>query len=447
VAGRRAIVDGPVTTTIHPPLSLRADVVGHAAKRGLIPRTPTGERLLTDLETWLTAEYADTIRSTRRRTLDDGATELAIALHPAAPDVRLTADDTGRVTASAETVMAGPGYHRFVGRVIERAGLEHAIAWGQSPDEAELVPDGGLTFADRQAVERTYLGWLGETLVDARSALRIGDRHIHVGLPAGTRYRFDGAIATALGPRDAAWLDAAIADPRVAIDITPWWADATDGRYLLNRALCLMWLHVRWRPPAVDGEAETLDEVHKLLARAYPLEPTLPYPWTAWAEIVGIRQIPGPIGREAVARAASDPAPVPPIGFRRDEVIITHEGWSLEITGSFAERRSAEEWWGGGAGRSITLAATPTGTEYGAMSARAFLDQVANDLGPDALHHEAGPIMGRARLTSDASSGLEVGVLEGYAAVTGSGAAVRIVYDDPGDWQWAIDMWRSLAPA
>jgi hypothetical protein len=55
--------------------------------------------------------------------------------------------------------------------------------------------------------------------------------------------------------------------------------------------------------------------------------------------------------------------------------------------------------------------------------------------------------MGRARLTSDASSGLEVGVLEGYAAVTGSGAAVRIVYDDPGDWQWAIDMWRSLAPA
>jgi hypothetical protein len=163
VAGRRAIVDGPVTTTIHPPLSLRADVVGHAAKRGLIPRTPTGERLLTDLETWLTAEYADTIRSTRRRTLDDGATELAIALHPAAPDVRLTADDTGRVTASAETVMAGPGYHRFVGRVIERAGLEHAIAWGQSPDEAELVPDGGLTFADRQAVERTYLGWLGET--------------------------------------------------------------------------------------------------------------------------------------------------------------------------------------------------------------------------------------------------------------------------------------------
>ena len=37
---------------------------------------------------------------------------------------------------------------------------------------------------------------------------------------------------------------------------------------------------------------------------------------------------------------------------------ISHEGWALEIPGSFAERRTPEEWWGGGAGRRITLAAT-----------------------------------------------------------------------------------------
>ena len=54
--------------------------------------------------------------------------------------------------------------------------------------------------------------------------------------------------------------------------------------------------------------------------------------------------------------------------------------------------------------------------------------------------------MGRATLTTDTSSGVEVGVLEGYSAVVGSGAAIRIVFEDPTDWQWAIDMWRSLAP-
>ena len=74
---------------------------------------------------------------------------------------------------------------------------------------------------------------------------------IQLGIPPGVRYTFDGAIATVLGPRDDAWLEKALADTRVATDITPWWADATDGQYLLNRALCLMWLEVRWRTPAM----------------------------------------------------------------------------------------------------------------------------------------------------------------------------------------------------
>ena len=37
-------------------------------------------------------------------------------------------------------------------------------------------------------------------------------------------------------------------------------------------------------------------------------------------------------------------------------------------------------------------------------------------------------------------------MLEGYSAVVGSGAAIRIVFDDASDWQWALDTWRSLAP-
>ncbi|MFP5342915.1 MAG: hypothetical protein ACLGIJ_08330 [Candidatus Limnocylindria bacterium] len=132
-----------------------------------------------------------------------------------------------------------------------------------------------------------------------------------------------------------------------------------------------------------------------------------------------------------------------PIGYRRAPVTIAHEGWVLTVPGTFAERRTTDEWWGGGPGRSITLAATATG----GLSAQAFLHQVAADLGPEALHHEAGEVRGRARITTDASSGLEVGVLEGFAAVTGSGAAIRIEFDDGADYAWALQMWRSLRPA
>lgn len=197
----------------------------------------------------------------------------------------------------------------------------------------------------------------------------------------------------------------------------------------------------------MKAEGLLLDEVHRLLSRAYPLDSTLPYPWRAWAEIVGLRGIDDPMARQVVARAMRQAHGGADIGYRRAPVTISHESWALKIPGSFAERRTADEWWGGGTGRAITLAAVQTGTAAGAMGAQAFIQQFAGDMGPDAIDHRAGGVMGRATLSSDASSGVEVGVLDGYSAVVGSGAAIRIVFDDPADWQWAIDMWRSLAPA
>ncbi|HET8786121.1 MAG TPA: hypothetical protein VFM38_10825 [Candidatus Limnocylindrales bacterium] len=419
--------------------ALGVSLGGLAQKRGLIPRVPDGDRLLADAAVWLNGEYADAVRSTHQRTLPSGEASLSVDLHPAAPPFVLTADDDGRVTAVGETGVGGPGYHRFVGRVLERLGTELDIDWTEG--------DGATAFVDRPGAERLYLGWLGPQLAKARVRVRRGERAVPLGMPSGTKVTTEAALATVLGPRDEAWLDAAIDDPRVALSITPWWADATDGVYLLNRALVLMWLQVRWRTPAMEGEADLFDEVHRLLSRAYPLDPDLGFPWHAWTELTSLRGVDDPMARQAAKRAASSEEPDPPVGYRRDPVVISHEGWMLEIPGSFAERRSPEEWWGGGTGRSITLAATATGHPDGSpMSAAEFIEQFAVDLGPDAITQRAGEVVGRARLMTDASSGLEVGILEGYAAVTGSGAAIRIEFDDPADWQWALDMWRSLAP-
>lgn len=427
---------------------LLAHVVGQASRRGLILRVPSADSLVGVVEAWLIAEYADAVRSTRRRTLATDEVELSVALHPAARDLVLTASDAGRVTITAETEAVGPGYHRFVGRLIERMGSDSAISWNRNEDDRGDPADenAGTTFAERAATERAYLGWLGRTLVGVRATRSAGDAGVQVGIPGGVRYTFDGAIATVLGPRDDAWLEVAVADTRIATDITPWWADATDGACLLNRALALMWLEVRWRAPAIERERLLLDEIHRLLSKAFPLDPTLEYPWRAWAELIELRGIDDPMARQAVTRAAREPDHAPAIGYRRAPVTISHEGWALEVPGSFAERRTPEEWWGGGQGRNITLAAVPTGTSAGAMGAQAFIQQFGGELGPDAIDHRANGVMGRASLSTDTSSGLEVGVLEGYSAVVGSGAAIRIVFDDPADWQWALDMWRSLAP-
>jgi hypothetical protein len=426
---------------------LLARVVGQASRRGLILRVPSGESLLESVEAWLLTEYGDAVRSMTRRALEGGEAELSVALHPAAPNLVISAGESGRVALTAETETMGPGYHRFIGRLVERMGDDLSIAWDRGePDPGALLDNAGTTFTDRVATERAYLGWLGQTLMKARASRAAGRPGIQVGIPGTTRYTFDGAIATVLGPRDDAWLDAAVADTRVATDITPWWADATDGQALVNRALTMMWLDVRWRAPAIKEERELMDEVHRTLTRAYPTDPTLPYPWRAWAELIEFRNIDDPMSRQVLVRAEREGGDAAPIGYRRAPVTIRHEGWALEIPGSYAERRTPEEWWGGGLGRNITLAAVQTATDGGAMSAQAFVDHVGGDLGPDAIDHRAGGVIGRAKLSSDTSSGLEVGVLDGYSAVVGSGAAIRIVFDDPSDWQWALDMWRSLAP-
>jgi hypothetical protein len=434
--GRKSAASGygpsPVVTQLQLPHSVQLD--GQAARRGLIPRMPPGDRLLADVEAWLKAEYAGQVRATAQRALGDAGAELTVALHPAAPDLIVSATDGGKVRVTSETAAAGPGYHRFVGRMLERMAEASGIEW--PADEAER-----FAFAERPVVERAYMGWLGPALGQARDALRRGARS-QLGLPEGTRFTFDGALATALGPRDEAWLTSAIADPRVAIDVAPWWADAPDARYLLNRALTLMWTQVRWRSPAVDGEAELLGDIHRLLTKAYTTDPELPYPWHAWMDVISIGGFDDAMSRQVIARATSLPPPSVLVGYRRREVRITHEGWSLGVPGEFAERRTPEEWWGGGPGRQVTLAAVPTGS----MSAQAFVDQFSSDLGPDALSHSAGDLVGRARILTDPSSGLEVAVLDGYSAVPGSGAAIRIEFDDAGDWQWAIDLWRSLAP-
>lgn len=413
---------------------LELHVIGQASKRGLIPRTPAPERLLADMDEWLRREYPDELRSSDLRDR-----VLTAELHPAAPPVSIAVDEAGQVRVSGETAPGGPGYHRFVGRVIDRLGDEVGISWA-----AETV---GLAFAERPDVERAYLTWLGPQLARARESRRRGARPVHLGTRPGVHYHVDGALLTALGPRDDAWLESAIADPRVAIEITPWWLDATDGHYLRNRALALMWEEVRWRAPAIDSEKAILDEVHRCLSRAYPIDPDLDYPWREWSEIIAARGITDAMSRGVFARLAREPGLQAVIGYRRAPVTISHEGWALTIPGEFAERRTAEEWWGASTGKTITLAATATGTDGGGrLTAQGFLGQVASDLGTDALHHEAGDVRGRARLSTDASSGLEVGVLDGFSAVTGSGAAIRITFDDADDYAWALETWRSLAP-
>jgi hypothetical protein len=195
-----------------------------------------------------------------------------------------------------------------------------------------------------------------------------------------------------------------------------------------------------------DEERRVLDEVCTLLGRAFPLDGSLPYPWREWRELLKLRGVDDPVAGRFDERASAMPADLPRIGYRRAPVTVVHEGWALTVPGSFAERRTDEEWWGGEAGRRISLAATETAIGDRPMPPETFLARVAGHLGDRPLEHRDGPVAGRARITTDSATGVAIGVVEGYSAALGRGAAIRVEFDDAGDWDWALDQWRALRP-
>src|SRR6185369_10453121 len=107
------------------------------------------------------------------------------------------------------------------------------------------------------------------------------------------------------------------------------------------------------------------------------------------------------------------------VGYRRNPVTILQGGWAIDLPGSFCDERSPDRWTGSDAGRTVTLAAAPTAIDGAPMSAEAFLAEYAADLGADAIEHEAGPVRGRARIASEAGTGIEIGRLDGYSGVRG----------------------------
>ncbi len=434
-------------------MSITIRAVGQASRRGTRHRVPNAAALLTSIDEWLVDAAKDTLR---KHTLGDRTADGAIeaSLHPAARPVRIEATDAGVATVQAMTIPVGPGYHTYVAELLRRLGQDVGLTWkAASEPDGSSDPTGAFPAGDRADAERAHLGWLRSSITAVRDARRQGAGGLHLATPTGVRYTFDGAVATVLGPRDDAWVERALGDPRTAADVWPWAADAMDARYHLGRALTLLWTEVRWRPPVGTPEVAVLDDVLATLRFAYPLEPALPWPWAAWREAFALRGHNDPSTHQLLQRAASMEqapgdigGPVAIVGYRRNPVTIVQAGWGIDLPGSFTDRRTADEWSGSDAGRTVTFAAAETASEGIPMSPTAFLQQVAAGLGPDAMEHANGTVRGRARISTDSSTGVEVATLDGFSAVTGSGAAIRIEFDDPNDWKWAIDTWRGLRP-
>jgi hypothetical protein len=282
---------------------------------------------------WLHEVWASTLVASEIRQSERGSSWLKVQLHPAAPELQISAYEYGRIDVSAQTSQVGPGYHAHVCELLRAMGNVLGIDWIlPKPDEEGGDSTGYFFCEDRTRLEQVMLDAFGLAVRSALELRQQDGRQLALSLPETHTFSFEGAIATPLGPRNDQWLRSVAADPRRGRDVFPWWEPGQGGAYRLSRALTEMWTSVRWRKPITNGETAQLKRVLTLLGEAHGLNPALGYPWREWEELLSYageqQEVPEHPNDEALTL----------VGYRRRTVRVKLAGdWSICVPGSFAE--------------------------------------------------------------------------------------------------------------
>ncbi len=270
-----------------------------------------------------------------------------VRLHPGAEDVEFTLDGD-RLLVSAKTSTLGPGYHAYLCELLHALESDLGARFASGSDDEDDEDDSGdesgyFQSGDRAALEAETFAWLRGLLNIVAENMNDGSSGLMISMSTDTIFEFDDAIATPLGPRSQAWLEAALRDPRAAIDIFPWWSSGTGAEHAAGRALVRMWTEVRWREPVDDEELELLDSIDEDLRRAHELDPTLALPWAEWADILDWLERDDALAERVHQRAQGSTAR---IGYRRRPVRTNLTGgWSIRIPGEMTTSFDDEGTW------------------------------------------------------------------------------------------------------
>ncbi|HEY0194741.1 MAG TPA: hypothetical protein VGC42_26695 [Kofleriaceae bacterium] len=330
---------------------------------------------------------------------------ITVALHAFVAPLSLRVLPEGELVVSGDASV-GPGY------------IDDAMArLAPVLDELDYAWD-----PDAFDAQQLALTWLGE-------ALRAGDTDL--GMPEGRTFHVDAPIRTALGPRDAAWRDAVLADPALGRDAFAWW-EARPGHLARSRALLAMWHEVPWRDPVDKDELAVMEKVDTQLTAARKADPQLELPYAEWAEIVGYL---GDLLRADELRGHATGEAT--IGYRRyDMDVDLGDGWSITLPGAFvgAWEDDGERYWSTDGARMVEITTLETTEQDSsklleiAPAQHPIIERVA-----DGARH--------ARAEVHDSDGIHI--VHGLVAVAPR-VAIFTCKGPPEDEAWALATWRSL---
>lgn len=327
-------------------------------------------------------------------------------LHPFAPPLGIAVAADGELVVAGEAGGVGPGY------------CEDAIArLAPVLDELDYAWAGG-----EPDLRAAMLAWLAGEL--RGGATRIG-------MPEGRWFVLDAPIQTAMGPRDAAWRDAVLADPCAGRDAFAWW-DAGPGQAERSRAVLAMWHEVPWREPIDKAEHAVMKRVDADLRAARKADRELALPYAEWAELVHH------LGDDARADELRAHATGPPaIGYRRfDMEVELGGGWSITLPGSFvgAYEDDGARYWATDGARVVEVISLETTEDD---------SQVLLDVAP-ARHPVIEQLAdGTRRGRAEAYDEDDVHIVHGLVAVAPH-VAILTCKGTVRDEAWALATWRTL---
>jgi hypothetical protein len=331
------------------------------------------------------------------------------SIHPAAR-VQITTDER-ELLVRAQTAALGPGYQLALTAKLDAFAEKADLTWEEQPDR------------DLASIEADMCAWVAEELA-------AGTRSF--GMVKQRTFLVDAPVLTPLGPRDAAWRDAVIADPARGADAFPWWQTG-PGHAERARALIAMWLEIPWRDPVDDEERAMMERVHDDLLAARRANPDIDLPWADWAKLLEM------LGEEELAEKrrvrAGDARPS--IGYRRyDMDVELSGGWSVCLPGAFltAWDEDRERFWGSDGERTV---------EFTSFSAQGEDDSdrllaVAPERHPVVERMSEERRRGRVEMYDDFDG---VRIAHGLMTVA---PHVAILTIKGGDDAWALATWRSL---
>lgn len=397
---------------------------------------------------------------------------LLVKLHDAVAPISISLADGGKLTLDASTALAGPGYHKYVIKVIRLIERESQIIWELPQASLHTGDDTGyLSHGDTEKLSLHFLNWLQAFCAERLAMLdgRLDSGVVWFSDPADfgieecteseTRlYQAKCAIVGLTGPRDTEWLRNVVREPAEGIDFFPWWSE-TNSDSDFGSAVHKILFKTFWRGPVSQSEFNSLAATSRLLENSYSVNPNRRYPWKEWSIINHFLRENGMNMRnyELVKQMDLEEIGTTKLGYRKKNVRLCRGDWSMELPGDFVETKLEAE--SVVEAKSVSgpmriirfaypqkFAAAREGATIGAATLLDTFGRVDDNRAKVISDTNEGEVHRRLILDRATVDKLECHWLKVLAAVDGNIAFLSIFVESESSLAWAMEIAKSLIP-